>query len=74
MFLVFNKEKIYSYIVAVFTVVVLFLVASTLSASDTVETAAKSNKKLPIYSVKTEEKKLLLLWIVHGNNYFCDRI
>ena len=63
MFLVFNKQKIYSYIIAVCTVIMLFFTASVLSdeSLETVETSATANNKLvPIYSVDTTEKKLSL--------------
>ena len=63
MFLVFNKQKIYSYIIAVCTVVMLFFTATLLTDDDleTVETSATlSNKLVPIYSVDTKENKLSL--------------
>ena len=64
MFLVFNKQKIYTYAVSLVTVVVLFCVASTLNKShsnnnNTVETSATENKKLlPIYNVETDDNKV----------------
>lgn len=64
MFLVFNKQKIYTYAVSLVTVVVLFCVASTLNTShsnnnNTVETSATENKKLlPIYNVETDDNKV----------------
>ena len=59
MFLVFNKQKIVTYFVSVLTVVLLFFVASTLNRNDeTVETSATGERLLPIYNVKTEEKKV----------------
>lgn len=62
MFLVFNKDKIMSYIVTLFTVVVLFLTASVFNngTQEVVETAATSNKQLPIYSVSTNEPKIAI--------------
>lgn len=60
MFFVFDKKKIYSYLVAVCTVVILFVIATTFTNGKTVETAATESKKLPIYSVKTEDKKIAL--------------
>ena len=41
MFIIFNKQKIYTYIVSVLTVVILFGVASTIKLTDnnTVETS-----------------------------------
>ena len=60
MFLVFNKQKIITYFVSVLTVVLLFFVASTLNKNgeETVETSSSGERLLPIYNVKTEEKKI----------------
>ena len=59
MFLVFNKEKIYAYLVSVITVVLLFCVANTINLNENaVQTSAKAQKLLPIYNVQTEEKKV----------------
>ena len=60
MFLVFNKQKIITYFVSVLTVVLLFFVASTLNKSSkgTIETSSSEERLLPIYNVKTEEKKI----------------
>lgn len=59
MFLVFNKQKIVTYFISVLTVVLLFFVASTLNKNDeVVETSATEERLLPIYNVKTEEKKV----------------
>lgn len=63
MFLVFNKKKIYSYIIALCTVIMLFFTATVLTDDklETVETSASaSNKLVPIYNVETTEKKLSL--------------
>ncbi len=63
MFLVFSKEKIYSYIVALSTVAVLFGLSSffmTKDKEEAVQTAANVQKELPIYCVETNEKKLSL--------------
>lgn len=62
MFLVFNKQKIYAYLVSIMTVGILFCAANALNTSkneETVQTSsANSQKLLPIYNVKTEEKKV----------------
>lgn len=61
MFFVLNKQKIYTYLVSIVTVVLLFCVASSLnntSAGNTVQTASTTQKLLPIYNVQTEEKKV----------------
>lgn len=61
MFLVFNKDKIVSYIVTVFTVVVLFFTASSFNENkQVVQTVAQNGKLLPIYNVETSEKKVAL--------------
>ena len=57
MFIVFNKEKISSYLILLSTVVILFGIAFSVTAKDTVETAA-ATKQLPIYNVQVEEKKV----------------
>ena len=46
MFIVFNKEKINSYVVLLSTVVILFAIAFSITTKDTIETAA-STKELP---------------------------
>ena len=59
MFLVFNKQKIITYFVSFFTVIVLFFVASTINDnSKTVETLSVNERLLPIYNVKTDEEKV----------------
>lgn len=60
MFLVFNKQKIYTYAISLVTVVVLFCVASSLNHTNqnTVQTSATATKRLPIYNVQTEENKV----------------
>lgn len=40
MFFVINKEKIYSYIVAVFTVVILFVASETYIKEDAIEVSS----------------------------------
>ena len=60
MFFVFNKQKIYAYLVSVVTVILLFCVASTLNTSkDVIKTSSVANQKLlPIYNVQTDENKV----------------
>ena len=61
MFLVFNKQKIISYVVAFSTVAILFLGAGLLTPKDeALQTSAKINKLLPIYSVDTPDKEVAL--------------
>lgn len=61
MFFVFNKDKIMAFAVACSTVFALFLMSSLFAKipNNTMETVA-TQKQLPIYSVKTEEKKVSL--------------
>ncbi len=56
MFLVFNKDKIQTYIVSVLTVAILIGVASVGNIK-TISTSA-TTKLLPIYNVQTEENKV----------------
>ena len=62
MFYVFRKDKIYAYLVSILTVVILFYVSSDLGfmKSKTIETSVKAEKLLPIYKVKTDDKKIAL--------------
>lgn len=58
MFIVFNKQKIYSYLVAFTTVITLFVFAFTIAKNPNAVLTASTNKELPIYAVDTQEKKL----------------
>lgn len=61
MFVIFNKQKIYAYLVSIVTVILLFCVASSLNTTNnnTVSTSSSINQKLlPIYNVETKEKKV----------------
>lgn len=61
MFIVFNKEKIYSYVIALSTIVILFIMASTIiNRKDGIIATSASSKQLPVYSVDTKEKKIAL--------------
>ena len=63
MFFVYNKDKIISVVIALSTVLVLFLFAATFKQNvigDSVETSAGMSKLLPIYSVNTKENKIAL--------------
>lgn len=61
MFIVFNKEKIYSYVIALSTIVILFIMASTIiNGKDRIIPTSASSKQLPIYCVDTKEKKVAL--------------
>lgn len=60
MFLVFNKEKIYAYVVSILTVYLLFFTANAMNKTDenAQMTSSATEKLLPIYNVQTEEKKV----------------
>ena len=63
MFFVYSKDRIISVIVALSTVVVLFLLATTFKqniSNETIQTGASTTKLLPIYSVDTAENKIAL--------------
>lgn len=61
MFLIFNKQKIYTYIISVIMVILLFCIAGTLtSEKQSIATSSTSETLLPIYKVQTEEKKVAL--------------
>lgn len=63
MFYVTNKDKIISVAIALSTVLILFLLATTFkenSLGNTIETSSGTSKLLPIYNVDTEESKVAL--------------
>ena len=61
MFFVFNKQKIYTYLLSVLTVIVLlFIGSSTIKDEESIETSSSTNKLLQIYSVKTDKKDIAL--------------
>lgn len=60
MFLVCNKQKIYTYLVSIVTVVLLFCVANSLNTNkNTIPTSVNAGQKLlPIYNVETKDNKV----------------
>ena len=75
MFLVFNKQKIYTYLVSIITVVLLFCMASTLTGNkESIATASANERLLPIYKVDTEEKKVALTMNCAWNADDIDKI
>ena len=61
MFLIFNKQKIYTYLISIVTVVLLFCIEGIFTNNkDAVSTSVTNEKLLPIYNVKTEETKVAL--------------
>jgi len=59
MFIVFNRQKIFSYLVAFSTIVILFGIAFSVTNENTVITSS-TVRELPIYNVKTDQKKISL--------------
>jgi len=72
MFLVFNKEKIQTFIVSVLTVTILITLA-TIGNIKTIQTSA-TTKLLPIYKVQTNEKKIAFTMNCAWNADDIDRI
>lgn len=64
MFFIFNRPKIYSYLIVLSTVVVLFFTAAVLSEANNMETLTTSSTvgdtKMPINKVETQEKKIAI--------------
>ena len=62
MFFIFNRPKIYSYLIVLSTVVILFFTAAVLSEANNLETLTTSSSigdtKMPINKVELEEKKI----------------
>lgn len=75
MFLIFNKQKIYTYLVSIITVILLFCIAGTLTGNKkSIETASTNEKLLPIYKVSTEENKVALTMNCAWNADDIDKI
>ena len=63
MFFVYNKDKIISVAIALSTVLILFLLATTFKndyTKNTIQTSSSVSKLVPIYCVDTKEKKVAL--------------
>ncbi len=60
MFFVINKDKIYAFLVSIFTVIILFLTANFIISSDknSIATSSGIDKLLPIYNVDTKDNKV----------------
>ena len=75
MFFVFNKQKIYTYLLSVLTVIVLLFIGSTtIKDEESIETSSSTNKLLPIYSVQTEKKEIALTINCAWNDSDIDKI
>mgnify|MGYP001078337982 FL=1 len=60
MFFVINKQKIYTYLVSIITVVLLFCIAGNMGSEENTLETSSTTKLLPIYSVQTENKNVAL--------------
>ena len=60
MFVILNKQKIYSYLVAASTVVILFILSFyfTNTETKTLETSSNVENLKPICNVETEQKRI----------------
>src|SRR5699024_10878338 len=60
MFFVINKDKIYAFLVFIFTVIIIFLTANFIISSDenSIATSSGIDKLLPIYNVDTKDNKV----------------
>ena len=75
MFIVFHKQKIYTYCISIITVVLLFCIAGTFTnKKETITTSATNEKYLPIYKVQTEENKVALTMNCAWNEDDIDKI
>ena len=79
MFFVFSKDKIYAYLVSIITVILLFCVATNIDfkmegTEESVEVSSSSERLLPIYRVKTEEKNVALTMNCAWNADDIDKI
>ena len=73
MFIVFNKRKIYSYLVSFSTVIILFAIAFTVTTDSSIITSATA-RELPICNVDTKENKISLTMICAWNADDIDSI
>ena len=60
MFIVLNRQKIYSYIISIATVCMLFVIAGNINTGKNAITTSATTRQLPIYNVITDEKKVAL--------------
>ena len=75
MFFIINKQKIYTYLVSIITVILLFCMAGTLTKGKEIITTSSTNEKyLPIYKVQTEENKVALTMNCAWNADDIDKI
>lgn len=56
----FKQTKIYSYIISIATVCMLFVIAGNINTRKNAITTSATTRQLPIYNVITDEKKVAL--------------
>ena len=74
MFFVLNKQKIYTYLLSILTVIILFCIAGSIGGEEATIETASTNKLLPIYSVQTENKNVALTINCAWNDSDIDKI
>ena len=75
MFIIFDKQKIYTYFISIITVVLLFCMAGTLTnKKESIATSSTNEKMLPIYNVKTDDNKVALTMNCAWNADDIDKI
>ena len=74
MFFVINKQKIYTYLVSIITVVLLFCIAGNMGSEENTLETSSTTKLLPIYSVQTENKNVALTINCAWNDTDVDKI
>ena len=60
MFFILSKRKIYSYLIALSTVVILFVSVNFIQGYSSIQTSSRTTRLIPIYSVDTKEKEIAL--------------
>lgn len=61
MFFVFNKQKIYTYLLSIVAVILLFCIASgSYVEKDVLTSSNTTNRLLPIYGVNTTDNNVAL--------------
>ena len=74
MFFVLNKQKIYTYLLSILTVIILFCIAGSIGSEEATIETTSTNKLLPIYSVQTENKNVALTINCAWNDSDIDKI
>lgn len=75
MFFIFSKQKIYSYLITVSAVLILFFLSFYVNTDIyTIETSADTARQTPIYSIDTEKKQISLTINCEWNADDIDKI